>query len=64
MGEELAALFVSLVFCLAPFVSNDGRCAYRPLVFTLSDDAKTKLTHSFTVLLYWGIATIATALSP
>lgn len=70
-AEELAALFVSLVFCLAPFVSNDlvgvllVACAGFWVLLTLSDDAKTKLTPiHLVVLLYWGIATIATALSP
>ena len=70
-AEELAALFVSLVFCLAPFVSNElvgvllVACAGFWVLLTLSDDAKTKLTPiHLLVLLYWGIATIATALSP
>ncbi len=70
-AEELAALFVSLIFCLAPFVSNElvgvllVACAGFWVLLTLSDDAKTKLTPiHLLVLLYWGIATIATALSP
>jgi len=70
-AEELAALLVSLVFCLAPFVSNElvgvllVACAGFWVLLTLSDDAKTKLTPiHLLVLLYWGIATIATALSP
>jgi len=63
-AEELAALF-GLVFCLAPFVSNDGVAGRLRwlLVTTLSDDAKT-INSILLILLYWGIATIATALSP
>jgi putative inorganic carbon (HCO3(-)) transporter len=70
-AEELAALFVSLVFGLAPFVSNTlvgvllVACAGFWVLLTLSDDTKTGLTPiHLLVLLYWGIATVATALSP
>lgn len=70
-AEELAALLVSLVFGLAPFVSNDLikvlllACAGFWVLLTVSDDTKTKVTPiHWLVLLYWAIATTATALSP
>jgi len=70
-AEELSALLVSLVFGLAPFVSNTLigvlliACAGFWLLLTLSDEAETGLTPiHLLLLLYWGIATVATALSP
>lgn len=72
-SEYLALLLVSLVFGLAPFVSNSLiglillACAGFWVLLTLSDDteAGSGLTPvHFMVLLYWGIATVATALSP
>lgn len=75
-SEALAAMLVSLVFALAPFVSNDligvllfaGACFW--IILTVSDDVglsrnAPKITPiHLLVLLYWGIATAATALSP
>ncbi|WP_009630334.1 IctB family putative bicarbonate transporter [Synechocystis sp. PCC 7509] len=70
-SEPLGALLVSLVIGLAPFVSNDLvkvlllACASFWLLLTVADDAKTKATPiHWLVLLYWAIATVATALSP
>lgn len=70
-AEPLGALIVSLVYGLAPFVSNDLikvlllACAGFWVLLTVSDDIKTKATPiHWLVLLYWAIATVATALSP
>ena len=76
-SEALAAMLVSLVFALAPFVSNEliGVLLFAGASFwfilTLSDDvghlqrnAPTITPIHLLVLLYWGIATVATALSP
>ena len=75
-AEELATVFVSLVFGLAPFVSNNligvllAACMVFWVLLTLADevgpqaDAPTLTPIHLLVLLYWGIATIATALSP
>lgn len=77
-AEEIAAMLVSLVFCLAPFVSNALvgvlliACAGFWMLLTLSDEARdlhlrdvpTVTPIHLLVLLYWGITTIATALSP
>ena len=76
-AEELATVFVSLVFGLAPFVSNTligvllAACMVFWVLLTLSDEVKNPQAGAPTltpihllVLLYWGIATIATALSP
>jgi len=70
-SELLAVLLVSLVFSLAPFVSNAligvllVACAGFWVLLTLSDEAEAGLTPiHLLVLLYWGIATVATALSP
>ena len=68
----LAATFVSLVLGLAPFVSHElllvllVACASFWVLLTLSDAADVpQLTPiHLLVLLYWGIGTIATALSP
>jgi putative inorganic carbon (HCO3(-)) transporter len=71
-GDAIAGLLVSLVFALAPFVSNDLvgvlliACACFWLLLTLSDEpTNTGVTPiQLLVLLYWSIATVATALSP
>lgn len=76
-ADMLAAMLVSLVFGLAPFVSNDlvgvllVACAGFWVLLTLSDaprhpqgDAPTLTPIHLLVLLYWGIATVATGLSP
>ncbi len=70
-SDLLAVLLVSLVFSLAPFVSNAligvllVACAGFWVLLTLSDEAEAGLTPiHLLVLLYWGIATVATALSP
>jgi putative inorganic carbon (HCO3(-)) transporter len=70
-GDAIAGLIVSLVFALAPFVSNDLvgvlliACACFWLLLTLSDEPSTGITPiQLLVLLYWSIATVATALSP
>lgn len=76
-ADVLAALLVSLVFGLAPFVSNAlvgvllVACMAFWVLLTLSDEAGHQQGYAPTVtpihllvLLYWGIATVATALSP
>lgn len=72
-SDYLAFLLVALVFGLAPFVSNPLigviliACAGFWILLTLSDDVEpgsgTTAIHLL-VLLYWGIATVATAMSP
>ncbi|MBD1934816.1 MULTISPECIES: IctB family putative bicarbonate transporter [Cyanophyceae] len=74
--QAIGAVLVALVFVLAPFVSNvligvlmAAGAGFWALL-TLSDDrgyvqGSPKVTPiHWLVLLYWGIATIATALSP
>jgi putative inorganic carbon (hco3(-)) transporter len=72
-ADEIGALLVILVFGLAPFVSNAltgvllTACAGFWLLLTVSDDGESGSQTSpihLLVLLYWGIATVATALSP
>lgn len=70
-ADALAILLLSLVFGLAPFVSNVliGLLLFACVAFwallTLSDEGEGGLTPiHLLVLLYWGIATVATALSP
>lgn len=70
-GEPIAAILVSLIFALVPFVSNDLvgvlliACACFWLLLTLSDEAQVGVTPiHWMVLLYWSVATVATALSP
>jgi putative inorganic carbon (hco3(-)) transporter len=72
-ADPLGALLVMLVFGLAPFVPNALTgilliaCAAYWLLLTLSDDAEvgSQMTPiHLLVLLYWGISTVATALSP
>lgn len=73
-GETIAAVLLTLIYGLAPFVTNDLLglillgCAGFWLLLTLSDET-TPNGSSVTpihllVLLYWGIAAVATALSP
>lgn len=71
-ADEIAAVLLSLVFVLAPFVSSTlvglllAACGGFWLLITLTDlrdQAKLTPVHLI-VLLYWGIATVATALSP
>lgn len=76
-SEALAAMLVSLVFGFAPFISNEligvllfaGACFW--VLLTLSDEAGHSQGYAPTltpihlvVLLYWGVATVSTALSP
>lgn len=76
-SEPIAALLVALVFTLAPFTSNAlvgvllVACGAFWLLLTLSDDmgsspeSSRKITPiHLLVLLYWGVYTVATALSP
>lgn len=72
-SDYLAVLLLTLVFGLAPFVSNALigvmllACAGFWALLTLSDDAEvgSGLTPiHLMVMLYWGIATIAAGLSP
>lgn len=76
-AELIGALLVALVFALAPFVSSGligvllFACAAFWVLLTLSDetDLSQRLPLKVTpihllVLLYWGIAAVATALSP
>lgn len=76
-SEPIAALLVALVFALAPFTSNAlvgvllVACGAFWLLLTLSDEvvSSPELPKLITpihliVLLYWGIYTVATALSP
>jgi putative inorganic carbon (hco3(-)) transporter len=72
-ADYLAAGLVALVFGLAPFVSTGLvgvlllACAGFWLLLTLTDEgeagAGTTPLHLL-VLLYWGVATVATAMSP
>jgi putative inorganic carbon (HCO3(-)) transporter len=72
-AEPLGGLLVMLVFALAPFVSNAligvllMACAGFWILLTLSDDAEPGSVVTpihLIVLLYWGIAVVATASSP
>lgn len=71
-SEGIAALLLSLVFGLAPFVSNAligvllVACAGFWVLLTLSAEAERPVISPIhlLVLLYWGIATVATAFSP
>ncbi len=70
-AEPIGALIAVIVFLLAPFVSTALvgvlliACASYWLLLTLSDERDTGLTPiHLLVLLYWCIATAATALSP
>lgn len=75
-SEAIAAVLVSLVFGLAPFVSNAligvllVACAGFWLLLTLADEAATSSAAAMLtpvhllVCLYWGVTTVATAFSP
>ncbi len=71
-GDAIATLLVSLVFVLAPFVTSNDliglllfACGCFWLLLTLSDQGKLSITPiHLLVLLYWGIATVATSMSP
>lgn len=74
-GDAIAAALLSLVYALAPFASSTlvgfllVACVGFWLLLTLSDEVTPANVSSVTpihllVLLYWGIAAIATALSP
>jgi putative inorganic carbon (HCO3(-)) transporter len=70
-AEPIGALIISLIFLLSPFVSTSligvlliAAGGYW-LLLTLADDLRDEVTPiHLLVLLYWGIATIATAFSP
>ncbi len=73
-GDPIAAVLLSLVYGLAPFVSSTlmgfllAACVAFWLLLTLADETTPKASlitpiHML-VLLYWGIAVVATALSP
>jgi putative inorganic carbon (hco3(-)) transporter len=74
-GDATAAALLSLIYALAPFASSTliglllVACVGFWLLLTLSDEVTPANVSSVTpihllVLLYWGIAVIATALSP
>lgn len=71
-ADQIAAVLLSLIFVLAPFVSSTlvglllVACGGFWLLVTLTDlRDQVKLTPvHLLVLLYWGIATVATAVSP
>lgn len=74
-GDAIAAALLSLIYALAPFASSTlvglllVACVGFWLLLTLSDEVTPANVSSVTpihllVLLYWGVAAIATALSP
>ncbi|MBG1267151.1 IctB family putative bicarbonate transporter [Nostoc sp. WHI] len=74
-GDAIASALLSLVYALAPFASSTlvglllVACVGFWLLLTLSDEPALTNISSVTpihllVLLYWGIAAVATALSP
>jgi putative inorganic carbon (hco3(-)) transporter len=74
-GDIIATALISLVYALAPFVSSTLigvlliACVGFWLLLTLSDERVPANNSLFTpvhllVLLYWGVAVVATALSP
>lgn len=74
-GDAIAVVLLSLVYILAPFVSNGliglllVACVGFWLLLTLADEPASDNTTGMTpihllILLYWGIATVATSLSP
>jgi putative inorganic carbon (HCO3(-)) transporter len=70
-ADPIGAAFVAIAFALAPFVSTALigvlliASAGFWVVLTLSDDAETRFSPiHLLVLLYWAIASVATALSP
>lgn len=71
-GDAIAALLISLVFALSPFVATDligwvlATCILFWLLLTVSDtDPRAGFTPiHLLVMLFWGIASIAAGLSP
>lgn len=70
-AEPIAAVLIALVFALGPFVSTGliglllVACGGYWVLLTLSDDGESGFTPiHLLVLLYWGVATVATAMSP
>ncbi len=74
-GDAIAVALLSLVYILAPFVSNGliglllVACVGFWLLLTISDEPANSNATGITpihllIFLYWGIATIATSLSP
>ena len=74
-GDAIAVALLSLVYILAPFVSNEliglllVACVGFWLLLTISDEPANSNAEGITpihllIFLYWGIATIATSLSP
>ena len=71
-ADQIGVLFLSLVFGLAPFVSNAVvglllvACAGYWVLLTLSERPEGKFVTPIhlLVLLYWGVAMVATAASP
>ncbi|MEO1373811.1 MAG: IctB family putative bicarbonate transporter [Cyanobacteria bacterium J06635_10] len=74
-GDAIAVVILSLVYILAPFVSNALigllliACVGFWLLLTLADSPASKNATGVTpihllVFFYWGIATVATSLSP
>ncbi|MBD3883377.1 putative bicarbonate transporter, IctB family [Phormidium tenue FACHB-886] len=72
-SDAIGAVLVTLIYAIAPFVSTAmigvllTACAAFWVLLTLSDDAETGTIATpihLLVLLYWSVATVATALSP
>ena len=70
-ADQIGLVLIGLLFGLAPFVSNAlvgvllFACACYWVLLTLSDEPEVRTTPiHLLVLLYWGIATVATAMSP
>ncbi len=74
-GDIIAVALISLIYGLTPFVPNAlvglllTACVGFWFLLTLSDEVSVSTSPKFTpihmlVLLYWGISTVATALSP
>ncbi len=74
-GDAIAVALLSIVYILAPFVSNGliglllAACVGFWLLLTISDEPANSNATGITpihlmIFLYWGIATVATALSP
>lgn len=70
-AEPIAALLIGILFALSPFVSTTLigvlllACGGYWMLISLCDDSQSGFTPiHLLVLLYWGIATVATAMSP
>ncbi len=70
-ADPIAALLVGLLFILGPFVSTAligvllVACGGYWILVTLADDDNSGFTPvHLLILLYWGISTVATAMSP